>query len=71
MPQYFALTIVLKDIKEEDKPKGVNVYLTSNKTWPNIARERWPQTNPNNFFIEFTATILYISKLISAMSTTR
>ena len=54
MPQYLAVRIILKDIKEEDKPKGANVYLTSNKTWPNIAHERWPQITPTKFFVEFT-----------------
>ena len=53
MPQYLAVRIILKDIKVEDKPKGVNIYLTSNKTWPNIAHERWPQISPTKFFIEF------------------
>ena len=53
MPEYLFVKIVLKDIKEEDKPRGVDVYLTSNKTWPNIAKERWPQTNPTKFLIEF------------------
>ena len=53
MPQYLALRIVLKSIKDEDKPTGVKVYLTSNRTWQNIAMERWPQINPTKFFIEF------------------
>ena len=53
VPQYIALKITLKDISEEDKPTGVHVYLTSNKTWPNIANERWPQINPTKFFVEF------------------
>ena len=53
MPEHLIVTIALKDIKEEDKPRGVDVYLTSNITWRNIAREKWPQTNPTRFFIEF------------------
>ena len=48
MPVNFFVTIALKDIKEEDKPRGVDVYLTSNITWRNIAREKWPQTNQSN-----------------------
>ena len=54
LPQYLNLKIVLKSMLEVDKPKGINVYLTSNKTWYNIAYERWPQINPTEFYMEFT-----------------
>ena len=52
-PQYLGLKIVLKDINGEDKPTGVKVFLTSNKTWQNIANEQWPQINPTQFLLEF------------------
>ena len=54
MPHFLIVQIVVNNINREDKPKGVNVYLTSNRTWPNIAYERWPQITPTKFFIEFT-----------------
>ena len=54
LPQYLNMQIVLKSMLDVDKPKGANVYLTSNKTWYNVALERWPQFNPTKFFMEFT-----------------
>ena len=53
VPQFIALKITLKDIFEEDMPEGINVYLTSNNTWQNIASERWPQISPTEFYLEF------------------
>ena len=54
MPHYLYVQIIVNNINREDKPKGVNVYLTSEKTWPNIAYERWPQITPTKFSSEFT-----------------
>ena len=53
-PQYLALQI---NFHIDEKPKGLHIYLTSNKTWPNIAMERWPQINPSKINLEFNGLV--------------
>ena len=57
VPFRITLQILLNSTLDENKPKSLNLYLTSNNAYKNIANDFWPQYYPSKTKIMFDGRV--------------